>query len=899
MVIYSNFPPRLRRFSWVAICLTLLCVPRLPANPFHILELNPILFQQQKLAFDKTQSLGILQEYLFKEMQTNPGAVGLMLDNLISYEDSVGDKDSHVQTSSLEFQALHGGPKQLNDDDRLVIRGFYLASHLERYLDQEALLQDYVNSASQKNRNPWLKIIVGVLYHEAQGKKVELKIPGGSLESLLGKASGQTEADAPFHFALGNFYLNRLKGGNPYRRLRLVTMEFERGRTRDPRNRNFFTEIAARYIEIHEEFQAKNIPEPFEFEELVYRRIILLDPRNAWAHNNLAYLYCQGNVEVREALRESRIANHLIPDNPYLMDTLGWALYKNKMYEESLKIFKKILEMDDGIPDVHFHLATVYYDLKKVSISIEHFKRCIELDPENSLAKNNLAYLYSEQGTHLDEGLKLVQTALKKSPKNSAYLDTLGWLYFQKGDYKAALEPLKKAVEIAPDSAESQYHLGQIYLKMNQVDASVEHLQKSMEFRPKNKKSKDPKQSYLILLNSIQKAKDQYLKLPGVLKTKESLKVFYDQLIYLSQSMGDISLLQKFAKEFDQLEDKTSEDKTSSLSEPPSPASKKDEAEQPTSEPNSIQEFFPRKTDFYLGLKHDSLVFILDRILKSGVLDQNINIKRFAPLLRQRLPKQFSLFMGKPGNDRRTQIYGVVELQSGQNQFITDQISALSSDSLISSVFQGGIKLEPLMNGVYQVQGPKFALFLAIKGRFLIVSNSLPALNKAPYEKASSLLANEALKSTLETPKLPRLDAVFYCGNPPQFGSFIEPSYSDYFPEEWQDSLEILNKVENYVSVVHLSDEGFEEHEILSLKDAKDLDPIMKFLESKSQSMKKALKTTGGIHLESNVTVKDQSIAIHTRILDVDGLIQYFLRYFQKHGKELINNKNKGASHDR
>ena len=59
----------------------------------------------------------------------------------------------------------------------------------------------------------------------------------------------------------------------------------------------------------------------------------------------------------------------------------------------------------------------------------------------------------------------LIQKALKKSPSNGAYLDSLGWAYFKQGKLNDALKQLEKAVSYLPDSVEIQDHLGEVYLK--------------------------------------------------------------------------------------------------------------------------------------------------------------------------------------------------------------------------------------------------------------------------------------------------------------------------------------------------------------------------------------------------------------------------------------------------
>ena len=85
-------------------------------------------------------------------------------------------------------------------------------------------------------------------------------------------------------------------------------------------------------------------------------------------------------------------------------------------------------------------------------------------------AANNLAFLYTETGKgNLDEALRLSQGAVQKNPNMAGFVDTLGWIYYKKTVYPAAVEQLRKAVvlnetqaraaNIAP-SANYHYHLG-------------------------------------------------------------------------------------------------------------------------------------------------------------------------------------------------------------------------------------------------------------------------------------------------------------------------------------------------------------------------------------------------------------------------------------------------------
>ena len=270
------------------------------ANPFGKLKLEPNLFQLQSLEFNSNQNIGILSEYVLREMQNFPGIHGLTLSNLINYQKALSEKSKLATTETLEYMVFEGKlEKRLSTDEQLLIQAFYIGSDLSKYAKDSDSLERFLRAALDVKRASWVQLMGVLVSREAQKLNLLADKPRPNLDNVLQRASSRKDADAFFHFVLGHYYLDQLrdKKVNPYRRLRLVAAAFEAARTRDPRNRSLFTSITSSYIELHEEFQEAGIPQPFEFEELVFRRIILLDPRNPWAHNNLAYLYCQHNVE--------------------------------------------------------------------------------------------------------------------------------------------------------------------------------------------------------------------------------------------------------------------------------------------------------------------------------------------------------------------------------------------------------------------------------------------------------------------------------------------------------------------------------------------------------------------------------------------------------------------------
>ncbi|HYJ13999.1 MAG TPA: tetratricopeptide repeat protein, partial [Candidatus Limnocylindria bacterium] len=74
-------------------------------------------------------------------------------------------------------------------------------------------------------------------------------------------------------------------------------------------------------------------------------------------------------------------------------------------------------------------------------------------------------------------------------PNDGFYIDSLGWVYYQKGDYPRAVEHLERAVELTVDDPTIIEHLGDAYEKAGRVDRAV------LRYRESLKHSKEAEQT--------------------------------------------------------------------------------------------------------------------------------------------------------------------------------------------------------------------------------------------------------------------------------------------------------------------------------------------------------------------------------------------------------------------
>ncbi|HVE15581.1 MAG TPA: tetratricopeptide repeat protein, partial [Chthoniobacterales bacterium] len=131
--------------------------------------------------------------------------------------------------------------------------------------------------------------------------------------------------------------------------------------------------------------------------------------------------------------------------------------------------------------------------------------KSIELDPKNPEAYNALGYMWIEQKQNLPESERLIRKALTFDPENGAYLDSLGWCFYQSGKYEEALAELLRAAKAMPESDSVVFeHIGDTYRALNRTAEAVLYWQKAVQLDPGNK----------TLLGKIDSATDKVAQKP-------------------------------------------------------------------------------------------------------------------------------------------------------------------------------------------------------------------------------------------------------------------------------------------------------------------------------------------------------------------------------------------------
>jgi len=115
----------------------------------------------------------------------------------------------------------------------------------------------------------------------------------------------------------------------------------------------------------------------------------------------------------------------------------------------------------------------------------------ISSDKTDVQALNNYAYSLVEREVQLDKALELSKKAIALEPGNSAYLDTIGWIYFKLGQLDFALKYIQESVEIENTNAVVLEHLGDILISDSRFSEAVNYYKKAYELDQKNERLKE------------------------------------------------------------------------------------------------------------------------------------------------------------------------------------------------------------------------------------------------------------------------------------------------------------------------------------------------------------------------------------------------------------------------
>ncbi len=127
--------------------------------------------------------------------------------------------------------------------------------------------------------------------------------------------------------------------------------------------------------------------------EKAARRCLELEPGNGQALNFLGYLYADYKVKVDQAVPLIERALAADPDNPYYIDSLGWAYFRLGRLEDARGQLERAVALGGEEAEVLEHLGDVYLALARPGDAKSQYQKALQLDPTKASLTRKLEAL--------------------------------------------------------------------------------------------------------------------------------------------------------------------------------------------------------------------------------------------------------------------------------------------------------------------------------------------------------------------------------------------------------------------------------------------------------------------------------------------------------------------------
>lgn len=227
----------------------------------------------------------------------------------------------------------------------------------------------------------------------------------------------------------------------------------------------------------------------------VDKALAIVNAQIAKSPANSSFYYLLGSVLFRDkkdldgAEAAFNRSVELDKNNSDAVIKLGQAQAAKGEIDQAIATYQQAIKDHPRGPDFYTLVGELYESKRDWTKAQDAYQKTLGLRPEDPIASNNLANVLLQSGGNLDQAMSLAQTARRGMPNSPTAADTLGWVYYQKGVYRPAIDMLQEALKLgaknkAPDDPDIHYHLGMAYAKTYQPALASQQLERVLKINP-------------------------------------------------------------------------------------------------------------------------------------------------------------------------------------------------------------------------------------------------------------------------------------------------------------------------------------------------------------------------------------------------------------------------------
>ncbi|HEY5505424.1 MAG TPA: tetratricopeptide repeat protein [Sedimentisphaerales bacterium] len=173
------------------------------------------------------------------------------------------------------------------------------------------------------------------------------------------------------------------------------------------------------------------------------------------------------------------------PKSPVGYRALADLYIRQRKIDEAVKVIQAGLQEQPKSVDLRLSLAGLMEAKGEYEPAIAEYETILGDQPASMIVANNLASLLADHRADKASLEKANSLAvLLANSQVPQFNDTVGWINYRRGDYKAAISLLESAVAKLPNFPLVHYHLGMAYLAIAQNEKASDQFKKVRELAP-------------------------------------------------------------------------------------------------------------------------------------------------------------------------------------------------------------------------------------------------------------------------------------------------------------------------------------------------------------------------------------------------------------------------------
>lgn len=113
------------------------------------------------------------------------------------------------------------------------------------------------------------------------------------------------------------------------------------------------------------------------------KKVIELDPNHVQGLNYLAFTWAEDGSNLEEAEKLARRATELDPQDGYVLDTLGWILYKRERVPEAIRLLEAAHRFQPTVSVIAEHLGDAYMKSAMVQKALDMYNKALSVETDS------------------------------------------------------------------------------------------------------------------------------------------------------------------------------------------------------------------------------------------------------------------------------------------------------------------------------------------------------------------------------------------------------------------------------------------------------------------------------------------------------------------------------------